>query len=69
MIKKRQRITEAEVRFFMRQLLDACDYMHKKFVIHRDLKLSNLLLTNEMKLKIGDFGLAAQLEREGERKR
>ncbi|CAG8455368.1 6572_t:CDS:10 [Diversispora eburnea] len=63
MIKKRQRITEAEVRFFMRQLLDACDYMHKMFVIHRDLKLSNLFLTNEMKVKIGDFGLAAQLER------
>ncbi|RHZ84817.1 hypothetical protein Glove_74g186 [Diversispora epigaea] len=69
MVKKRQRITEAEVRFFMRQLLDACDYMHKKFVIHRDLKLSNLFLTNEMKVKIGDFGLAAQLERVGERKR
>ncbi|CAG8526133.1 10758_t:CDS:10 [Cetraspora pellucida] len=69
MNKRRQRLTEAEVRYFMRQLLDACEYMHRHFVIHRDLKLANLFLSKDMKIKIGDFGLAAQLEREGDRKK
>ena len=69
MNKKRQRLTEPEVRYFMLQLLDACDYMQRQFVIHRDLKLANLFLSKDMKIKIGDFGLAAQLEREGERKK
>jgi serine/threonine protein kinase len=34
-------------------------YVHSKKVIHRDLKLGNLFLTERMQLKIGDFGLAA----------
>ncbi|CAG8724794.1 13354_t:CDS:2, partial [Dentiscutata heterogama] len=69
MNKRRQRLTEAEVRYFMRQILDACEYMHRHFVIHRDLKLANLFLSKDMKIKIGDFGLAARLEREGDRKK
>ncbi|CAI2177724.1 13175_t:CDS:10 [Funneliformis geosporum] len=69
MNKKRQRLTEPEVRYFMLQLLDACEYMQRQFVIHRDLKLANLFISKDMKIKIGDFGLAAQLEREGERKK
>jgi polo-like kinase 1 len=38
-------------------------------VVHRDLKLGNMFLTNKMQVKIGDFGLAAKLDFEGERKR
>ncbi|PKC68750.1 Pkinase-domain-containing protein [Rhizophagus irregularis] len=69
MNKKRQRLTEPEVRYFMLQLLNACEYMQSQYVIHRDLKLANLFLSKDMKIKIGDFGLAAQLECEGERKK
>lgn len=45
MLKKRKTLTEAEVRYFMWQLLDAVAYMHKTKVIHRDLKLGNIFLT------------------------
>lgn len=38
-------------------------------MIHRDLKLGNLFLSNNMEIKIGDFGLATKLEFDGERKR
>lgn len=35
--------------------------MHKRNVIHRDLKMGNLFLDANMDLKVGDFGLAAIL--------
>ena len=42
--------------------------MHRERVIHRDLKLGNLFLNENMQIKIGDFGLAARLEIDEERK-
>lgn len=38
-------------------------------VIHRDLKLGNLFLNNNLEVKVGDFGLATRVEVEGERKK
>ncbi len=68
-LKKRKRFTEPEIRFYMKQLLEAVEYMHESKVIHRDLKLGNLFLTKDMNLKIGDFGLAANIKHDGDRKR
>jgi serine/threonine protein kinase len=45
MLKKRKRLSEPEVRYFMWQLLEALSYMHGTKVIHRDLKLGNIFLT------------------------
>lgn len=50
-------------------MVSALEYIHKKRVIHRDLKLGNLFLGEDMKIKIGDFGLASRLEFEGEKRR
>lgn len=50
-------------------MLSAIKYMHKNKIIHRDLKLGNLFLSEKMEIKIGDFGLATKVEFEGERKR
>lgn len=49
---------ESEVKCLMRQLLEALVYLHDRWVMHRDIKMSNLLFTNRGQLKLCDFGLA-----------
>ena len=61
------RLTEIEVKCFIFQLLQGLNCLHKKRVIHRDLKPNNLLLDYKNELKIGDFGLIAQLTNDKER--
>jgi serine/threonine protein kinase len=48
----------------VRQVISALRYMQKpeNMVLHRDLKLGNLFLDSKMQVKIGDFGLATQLQ-------
>eukprot|EP00760_Papus_ankaliazontas_P000083 PhM_4_TR10022/c1_g1_i1/m.94920/K06631/PLK1; polo-like kinase 1 len=66
--KARRRFTVPETQYFMLQILSGVQYMHDHNVIHRDLKLGNVML-HEMVAKIGDFGLAAEVAYDGERKR
>uniref|UniRef100_A0A7S4LAR1 Protein kinase domain-containing protein n=1 Tax=Eutreptiella gymnastica TaxID=73025 RepID=A0A7S4LAR1_9EUGL len=54
----RARFSQSEVKCLLVQLLKACCYMHDNWIIHRDLKTSNLLYSNNGVLKVCDFGLA-----------
>lgn len=45
-------------RFFMMQLLDSVQYMHNLRCVHRDLKLENILVDDNLNLKVADFGFA-----------
>ena len=56
----KQPFSQSEVKCLMLQLFDGCKYLHDNWVLHRDLKTSNLLLNNRGELKICDFGLARQ---------
>lgn len=67
--KRRRCLTDPEVRFYFRQIIEGCAYLHDSNVIHRDLKLGNLFLDDDLKVKIGDFGLATKIEFPGERKK
>jgi cell division cycle 2-like protein len=49
---------QSEVKTILRQLLSAVAHCHAKWILHRDLKTSNLLMTNRGQLKVADFGLA-----------
>lgn len=49
---------ESEIKTLMLQLLSALSYLHSKNIVHRDIKMSNLLYNNQGELKLADFGLA-----------
>lgn len=50
--------TESQVKCLLAQLLHGVNHLHSRYVVHRDIKVSNLLLTEFGILKIADFGLA-----------
>ncbi|XP_027196257.2 serine/threonine-protein kinase polo [Dermatophagoides pteronyssinus] len=68
MQKRRKRISEAELRYYVRQITLACVYLHNSRIVHRDLKLGNLFLNDDMQVKLGDFGLATKLNPGEQRK-
>ncbi|CAK9780368.1 Pkinase-domain-containing protein [Cutaneotrichosporon oleaginosum] len=49
---------QSEVKTIMRQLLSAVAHCHSLWILHRDLKTSNLLMNNRGQIKVADFGLA-----------
>ncbi|XP_069596298.1 serine/threonine-protein kinase PLK2-like isoform X2 [Ranitomeya imitator] len=57
-LKVRKLLTEPEVRYYMKQILQGVQFLHQQGVIHRDLKLSNFFIAKNMVVKIGDLGLA-----------
>ena len=69
LLKRRKKLTELEVQCYAVQIIKALKYLQSHRVIHRDLKLGNLFISENMELKVGDFGLATKLEFDGERKR
>ena len=69
LLRRRKRLTELEIKCYLMQILNALIFIHSNHVIHRDLKLSNLFLSNNMEIKVGDFGLATKINCEGERKK
>ena len=69
LLKRRKKLTDPEVRYYLLQLIGALQYLHQGLVIHRDLKLGNLFIDSQMRLKVGDFGLATRLTNASERKK
>jgi len=59
-IVRRKTFTEKDASYIMRQVFEAIGYLHSQRIIHRDVKLENLLLVkkNALDIKVTDFGLS-----------
>ena len=59
---KRVTVTEAEARYYFTQIAGGMKFLRDSKILHRDIKLGNLFLSADMTVKIGDFGLAIEIE-------
>ncbi|XP_063676221.1 hormonally up-regulated neu tumor-associated kinase homolog A-like [Bolinopsis microptera] len=60
-----KRLSEQEAQKYTRQIISAVEYLHSMGIVHRDLKVENLLLDQHKNIKIIDFGLSNSLGKNG----
>ena len=65
-VRKRRKLSEDIAKYLLNQVVDALIYCHKKRIVHRDIKLDNLLLNADGSVKLCDFGVSKQV-RDGEK--
>lgn len=61
--KKYHCLAEEEARQVFRQAVEGVDYLHKKNIAHRDIKLENILLNESQTVKLIDFGFSIQSQK------
>ena len=58
LIKKRGKLKETDSKYIFKQIVYGLSHIHCRSVIHRDIKLDNILLDCEKGVKICDFGVS-----------
>ena len=61
LLKKRESLTLTEVIDIMTQLTDGIAHAHESYIIHRDIKPQNIMIEDDGRVKITDFGIAMAL--------
>jgi serine/threonine protein kinase len=56
-----KKFSEPILRQIMNQVFGAFDYLHKKNICHRDVKMENILIDEKLNVKIIDFGFSVKL--------
>ncbi|KAL4497270.1 hypothetical protein ABPG72_011205 [Tetrahymena utriculariae] len=66
MMKERngQPYTENQVRYMLTQIISGLTYIHGNMVLHRDIKLDNILVDSQLNLKIIDFGISRIIQKD-----
>lgn len=62
-VKKRSKLTESMAKFIFKQIIEALNYVHAKGIVHRDIKLDNILIDLQNNIKICDFGVSRQIKK------
>jgi len=57
-VRSKKKLTEEEARVIFLQIFEALNYAHNQSIIHRDIKLENILLDENNDIIIGDWGFA-----------
>jgi serine/threonine protein kinase len=57
-VRKRRKLTEDYAKTIFKQILEALHYCHNLNILHRDIKLDNIILDSEGVIKVGDFGVS-----------
>jgi len=57
-VRKRRRLKETYAKYIFKQIIEGIAHIHQKGVLHRDIKLDNILLDGKGIIKIGDFGVS-----------
>jgi len=58
--KPNRRLPEVEAKKIFKQLIEGLNHLHQKNIVHRDIKLENILLDSKLNLKIIDFGFSIE---------
>ena len=61
-LRKRGKISESTSKILFKQLIEGLKYIHKKNIIHRDIKLDNILIDLTNTVKICDFGVSKKIK-------
>ena len=61
LLKKRESLILSEVIDIMTQLTDGISHAHESYIIHRDIKPQNIMIEDDGRIKITDFGIAMAL--------
>ena len=56
-----KRFVEKDIKFYIAQLVLGVGYLHSRGIIHRDLKMENIMLDEQGYVKIIDYGLSRML--------
>ncbi|CDW78202.1 protein kinase domain containing protein [Stylonychia lemnae] len=65
-VRKRRKLNENMAKFVFKQIMEGIAYLHQNGVVHRDIKLDNILLDGHGHIKLADFGVSRKVSENNE---